>query len=252
MNIINIKQIEQHLFSLLLRNNRNLDYFLIQTFKEEEITKTFLELKKSLQIIQKKIDQLSQKKWKQVSNQEKAAKERHDLYGNLTKINYGISYLKLSFPLKFKKKDQPKLDKIIALNKVIYQDLKTIFNQFSRKKLLIIEDDITLNEIYKNIFANLPIDVLLATDGYEAVEKAKNFIPNLIILDAIIPGLSGEKVLAMLNHDPQTKHIPVIITSNKDPDLITKLSQYPNVKKTIMKVEIDIETLKNIVISSFS
>jgi DNA-binding response OmpR family regulator/DNA-binding CsgD family transcriptional regulator len=52
--------------------------------------------------------------------------------------------------------------------------------------------------------------VLVATDGYTAIERAVNFLPDAILLDAMMPQLDGFTTCQMLKQNPITQHIPVI------------------------------------------
>lgn len=52
--------------------------------------------------------------------------------------------------------------------------------------------------------------VLVATDGYTAIERAVNFLPDAILLDAMMPQLDGFTTCQMLKQNPVTQHIPVI------------------------------------------
>jgi DNA-binding response OmpR family regulator len=64
-----------------------------------------------------------------------------------------------------------------------------------------------------------------AENGTQGVEKAKSFLPDLILLDILMPELDGFGVLDALKHDELTKDIPVIMMSN--------LGQDEHVKKAI-------------------
>lgn len=52
--------------------------------------------------------------------------------------------------------------------------------------------------------------VLVATDGYNAIERASNFMPDAILLDAMMPGINGFDTCKLLKENPLTQHIPVI------------------------------------------
>ena len=59
-------------------------------------------------------------------------------------------------------------------------------------------------------------DVLTAMDGEEALIKARNLRPDLIVLDLQLPKLSGLKVCTMLKQDPLYQQIPIIILTGKE------------------------------------
>ena len=70
------------------------------------------------------------------------------------------------------------------------------------------------------------MEVTLATDGEMALEAIKSFVPQVILLDLILPKRSGFEVLEVIQSDPQFSGIPVIILSNLGQDTdITKGKQ---------------------------
>ena len=80
--------------------------------------------------------------------------------------------------------------------------------------ILIIEDDHFLSSILKSRLEKESFKVLQAFDGNEGLEVLKNKHPELILLDLILPGVSGFEVLETLGADPATSDIPVIVVSN--------------------------------------
>ena len=82
------------------------------------------------------------------------------------------------------------------------------------RKILIIEDDIFLSELMSKKLVEEGFKIINAVDGEEGLIKANDEAPDLILLDLILPGIDGFKVLAQLKEDPKTGSIPVIILSN--------------------------------------
>ncbi|MFA6304457.1 MAG: response regulator [Patescibacteria group bacterium] len=81
-------------------------------------------------------------------------------------------------------------------------------------KILIIEDDTFLSQMY---FTKLDLEgfkVVAADDGEKGLRVAKKELPDLILLDLVLPKKEGAQVLAELKADPATQAIPVIILSN--------------------------------------
>lgn len=89
-----------------------------------------------------------------------------------------------------------------------------LLNLMSTKKILIIEDEEALSEIYKMKFEQEGYEVLSANDGTEGINLAKKKKPDLILLDLVLPGMSGYKVLEELRAAEETKNIKVYILSN--------------------------------------
>lgn len=80
--------------------------------------------------------------------------------------------------------------------------------------ILIIEDDITLLELFKYKFKNSGYKVYTAQDGQDGLYLARKKLPDLILLDIIMPGMDGFKVLEELKKDDRTRYIKVYILSN--------------------------------------
>lgn len=94
-------------------------------------------------------------------------------------------------------------------------------------KLLLIEDDITLRDLYQARFGLEGFQIEVATDGEAGLAKAKEWQPEVILLDLRIPKLSGFEVLRQLKQDDTTKEIPVIVltalSGDEDHDQVMKL-----------------------------
>lgn len=81
-------------------------------------------------------------------------------------------------------------------------------------KILIIEDDLRLSRMYQRVIAFEGFEVDTATNGEEGLQKAKEVLPSLILLDVMMPRMSGIEVLEELKKDPKTKSIPVVMFTN--------------------------------------
>ncbi len=81
-------------------------------------------------------------------------------------------------------------------------------------KILIIEDDAVISEMYVNKFKDEGFEVFLAKDGEEALVKASEVRPNLILLDVVLPKMDGFEVLKKIKENPGLKDIKIIFLSN--------------------------------------
>lgn len=81
-------------------------------------------------------------------------------------------------------------------------------------KILLAEDDAAISEMYKIKFEDEGFLVVQAFNGEEAVKKAKEEKPDIILLDVMMPKKEGTAVLVELKGDPDTKGIPVIFLTN--------------------------------------
>ncbi|RMG71891.1 MAG: adenylate/guanylate cyclase domain-containing response regulator [Chloroflexi bacterium] len=79
------------------------------------------------------------------------------------------------------------------------------------KKILAVDDNPDNIQLIVDIVEDLGHDVIKAYDGYQALDAVKQFLPDLILLDVNMPGMSGFEVLAKLKENDETKQIPVIM-----------------------------------------
>jgi CheY-like chemotaxis protein len=83
-----------------------------------------------------------------------------------------------------------------------------------KARVLIIEDDKLLRKACEAGLLKRGLDVLTAADGEEGIRQAQAVSPDLILLDMLMPKLSGMETLTELKQDEKTSHIPVVILSN--------------------------------------
>jgi DNA-binding response OmpR family regulator len=86
----------------------------------------------------------------------------------------------------------------------------------TRKKILIADDDPLNVEFFEVILSKLGFEVEKAGDGAEALEAVRRFHPDLIILDNIMPRMSGWELTKTLKNDPVYHDIPIIMLSALD------------------------------------
>jgi chemotaxis family two-component system response regulator PixH len=84
---------------------------------------------------------------------------------------------------------------------------------------LVVEDSLTEREIITHYLKNAGITVLTVKSGEEALEKLTKSIPDLIILDVVLPGRSGFEICRELKAEATTRKVPVIICSTKDSEM---------------------------------
>lgn len=82
------------------------------------------------------------------------------------------------------------------------------------KKILIIEDEATLRMALEEKFKGAGFEVYTADNGEDGLTFAREHMPHLILLDIILPKMSGFEVLAHLAKDEKTKNIDVMILTN--------------------------------------
>jgi CheY-like chemotaxis protein len=82
------------------------------------------------------------------------------------------------------------------------------------EKILIIDDDIISQNVVRSTLTQAGYSVIVASDGDDGVRKASEHLPDLIILDIMMPGRDGGEVAAILRAGPGTKDVPIIFVSS--------------------------------------
>jgi DNA-binding response OmpR family regulator len=85
-----------------------------------------------------------------------------------------------------------------------------------KSRLLVVEDDIDIGNMLKIYFSGMEFDVDVAVRGSDALEKTKQVLPHLIVLDIMLPDIDGYEVCRNLRTNMRTSHIPVIFLTQKD------------------------------------
>jgi two-component system phosphate regulon response regulator PhoB/two-component system alkaline phosphatase synthesis response regulator PhoP len=81
-------------------------------------------------------------------------------------------------------------------------------------KVLVVEDDRFLISAYRAKLSKSGFEVQLAGDGVEALAALKSFIPDVILLDLVMPRMDGFATLEAIKKQETLKNIPIIVTSN--------------------------------------
>jgi DNA-binding response OmpR family regulator len=83
-----------------------------------------------------------------------------------------------------------------------------------KKKLLVVEDDMILQKALQEFLTAEGFEIFTASDGEAGITAAKEKMPDLVLLDIILPKKDGYEVLAALKKDEKTKQIPIILLTN--------------------------------------
>ena len=84
------------------------------------------------------------------------------------------------------------------------------------KTILLIEDEGALQKTMGDVLSQEGYEILSALDGEAGVRMAKEKIPDLVLLDLVLPKMMGFEVLQQLRETKETKDIPVIILTNRE------------------------------------
>ena len=82
------------------------------------------------------------------------------------------------------------------------------------KKILYVEDDALIARVYSEKLAASGFDVVVAADGLAAVQRLREFTPDLVVLDLLMPKLTGVDVLKFMRGQPALKDTRIIVFSN--------------------------------------
>src|SRR5664280_3298020 len=80
-------------------------------------------------------------------------------------------------------------------------------------RILIVDDELDFIELVQYRLAGLGCEFIVANNGVEALSQARQFKPDLILLDILLPDLDGLSVCKILRRQPATQKIPVIFMS---------------------------------------
>lgn len=84
------------------------------------------------------------------------------------------------------------------------------------KKILIVDDSPTERAFLEGVLTKAGYTVVLAISGEDGVERAKAEVPDLILMDVVMPGLNGFQATRAITREETTKNIPVFICTTKD------------------------------------
>ena len=83
------------------------------------------------------------------------------------------------------------------------------------KKILVVDDSPTERHVLVDLLTKNGYQVITAESGEEGVEKAKKELPDLVLMDVVMPGLNGYQATRTLTREESTKHIPIIVCTSK-------------------------------------
>jgi CheY-like chemotaxis protein len=108
------------------------------------------------------------------------------------------------------------------------------------KKVLIVDDQSFIRTVLSRALQDMPdVEIIEATNGNEAVGKAKFSRPDLILLDIVMPNKDGRQVIDELAADPSTKDIPIIVVSSHAEDTSIQEVLDAGAKEFINKMDLN-------------
>ncbi|HEX2922550.1 MAG TPA: response regulator, partial [Chloroflexota bacterium] len=86
----------------------------------------------------------------------------------------------------------------------------------ARARVLVADDSQTSLALVRDFLERSGYEVVTARDGLEAIEAVYRENPDLVVLDVVMPRMTGYQVCRMLKLDEQTQHIPVVMLTSRD------------------------------------
>ncbi len=112
-------------------------------------------------------------------------------------------------------------------------------------RILIVEDDVNLLNLYQEVLGNEGYTVDRAEDGREALQQLEAHKPDLVILDLMLPYIDGFEVLRQIKQSPVTKDTQVIVFTNLDSEIQKEKVLKLGANKFLIKVGNDPSELIN-------
>lgn len=112
-------------------------------------------------------------------------------------------------------------------------------------KILLIDDDQALTAILTATLKKEGYEITEANDGVSGINRAKTEQPNIILLDQVLPDISGNEVLKEIKQDEETKNIPVLMLSNFSQEELVRQAINEGATDYIFKYQVEPSDIVN-------
>lgn len=92
---------------------------------------------------------------------------------------------------------------------ILFININSIADKMT-KKIMVVDDEENLLELVKTIFEKEGFEVISASNGKECLEKLKEVKPDLILMDMMMPGMSGRETTEKIRENPETKNLKIV------------------------------------------
>lgn len=116
-----------------------------------------------------------------------------------------------------------------------------------KKRVAVVEDEQAIQKVLVEWLESEGYEALGITDGQEALEVIPKQLPDLVLLDIILPEVNGFKVMKELKKNPKTADIPVIVMTNLGDDEDRKQALDLGARDYLIKAEYDFPAIKEII-----
>ena len=114
-------------------------------------------------------------------------------------------------------------------------------------KIVVVEDEAILQRALAEWLEIEGFDVVTATTGKEALDVIQRELPDLVLLDIVLPEINGMEVLKRLKDNPKTKKIPVVVITNLGDEQNRKRALSLGAEDYLIKAGHDLESVNRIV-----
>lgn len=112
-------------------------------------------------------------------------------------------------------------------------------------KVLIIDDDESLSAVFEAALQKNNIETVYSSNGKDGINKARLEKPDLILLDQVLPDISGNEILKTLKMDSSTQNIPILILSNFSQEELVKEAINNGAMDYVFKYQVEPQDLIN-------
>lgn len=138
-------------------------------------------------------------------------------YINLKNLRQGISHLQAAWRMNLNDVVLASQINSLKIRLAEIEQQESAHSSLTRgKKIMVVDDSATVRKLISSKLEKSGHDVVCAVDGIEALEKIKEFTPDLILLDIMMPQMDGYQVCKYIRSNDATKDIPVVMISGKD------------------------------------
>jgi twitching motility two-component system response regulator PilG len=136
---------------------------------------------------------------------------------NLQNLQYGFNYLLLASELN---PNNVVLSGHVNALRIRLEEIKRrdeVHETMTKgKTILVVDDSPTVRKLIAGKLEKSGHDVICATDGVEAIERLREVVPDLVLLDITMPRMDGYQVCKMIRSNSTTQNVPVVMISGKD------------------------------------
>jgi DNA-binding response OmpR family regulator len=119
-----------------------------------------------------------------------------------------------------------------------------------KPRVLVVDDESDFIQLLKYNLENQGFDILTATDGVQALNLARRELPDVVLIDLMLPDIDGFSVCEILRSQPSTSKVPIIVVSALDGEYVRSRGIQAGVACTFKK-PVDMKVLGDSIRSSY-